>query len=174
MLSKLVLTISFSLCFLCACVHNEEYVSQYLQSRRTTNWFNYVGKTYYVDTVFKTNYYKAMHYCRQQGMQLLTITSEAENKKIEEYLKEKGLNGNRYWTAATNLGDRPDRWVWSSTGHLITYFKWDAGEPNNTDSENCIEGAWFTTNGFTWNDVTCLRSNHFICEATTDCYNLKC
>ncbi|CAH1098999.1 unnamed protein product [Psylliodes chrysocephalus] len=157
-------------------VHPEEYLSPVLPARKTVNWFNYLGKVYYVDSIFQTNFYSAMQFCRQQGMQLLSINNDEENQRIGNFIKDKGFTFNRFWTSATNLADKK-KWVWLSTGNQVTFFKWYPGEPNKAlnDSENCIEAGWFGTAGFTWNDLNCSRTDkYFICEATTDCHNLHC
>ncbi|CAG9855655.1 unnamed protein product [Phyllotreta striolata] len=165
--------------FLCTCIvyvkTQEEFVSPVLNTRKNVNWFNYLGKTYYVDSIFQTNFYRAMQFCRQQGMQLLSINSEAENERIGKFVKDKGYLHNRFWTSATNLATA-NKWVWLSTGYDITFFKWYPGEPNkHNNTENCIEVGWFGTAGFTWNDLECSRTDKFfICEATSDCHNLHC
>lgn len=36
-------------------VHPEEYLSPVLPARKTVNWFNYLGKVYYVDSIFQVS-----------------------------------------------------------------------------------------------------------------------
>lgn len=88
-----------------------------------------------------------------------------------------GYIGYRFWTSGTNLADKR-KWVWSSTGNDVTFFKWAPGEPNNAleNSENCLEAGWYKNEqALIWNDIRCSGIElHFICEATTDCHNLHC
>ncbi|CAH1099002.1 unnamed protein product [Psylliodes chrysocephalus] len=175
--SNLILIIGI---FCSTCIVNvdpEEYLSAVLPARKTLNSFRYLGKVYYINTVFQANFYTALHFCRQQGMHLLSISNEAENQKIGNMIKEKGYIGYRFWTSGTNLADKR-KWVWSSTGNDVTFFKWAPGEPNNAleNSENCLEAGWYKNEqALIWNDIRCSGIElQFICEATTDCHNLHC
>ncbi|XP_056637527.1 perlucin-like isoform X1 [Diorhabda sublineata] len=66
-----------------------EFLSPVLNTnKRTLNWFSFAGKTYYVDTVFKANFYKSLQFCRQQGMHLLSINSQQENDRIGKFIQD--------------------------------------------------------------------------------------
>ncbi|XP_056637528.1 perlucin-like isoform X2 [Diorhabda sublineata] len=151
-----------------------EFLSPVLNTnKRTLNWFSFAGKTYYVDTVFKANFYKSLQFCRQQGMHLLSINSQQENDRIGKFIQDNGLGYGHYWTSATNLvGD--NEWVWLSTGQNMRYANWYPGEPSGKNSqngsENCVEARhWAHPSGFTWNDIDCLTERYFICESIEDC-----
>ncbi|XP_057654301.1 perlucin-like [Diorhabda carinulata] len=154
--------------------NDSEFVSPVLTSKKNTpNWFSFAGKTYYVDTVFKANFYKSLQFCRQQGMHLLSINSQQENDRIGKFIQDSGLSYGHYWTSASNLaGD--NEWVWLSTGQNMRYANWYPGEPSGknsqNNSENCVEARhWAQPSGFTWNDIDCLSELYFICESIVDC-----
>lgn len=155
--------------------NDTEFLSPVLirPNKKFTNRFSYGGKSYYVDTVFKTNFFKAMQFCRQQGMQLLSISSREEDKRIGNFLKENGIAHRRYWTSGTNFGD-PNQWIWLSTGQDFTFTNWAPGNPSykNLDhAENCVEYlSWGKPhNGPAWNDIDCMKDFYFICESSNDC-----
>uniref|UniRef100_A0A6P7GFP0 Uncharacterized protein LOC114341862 n=1 Tax=Diabrotica virgifera virgifera TaxID=50390 RepID=A0A6P7GFP0_DIAVI len=64
--------------------------TSHVKPPKSPNIFNYAGKIYYFSTTIKANFYAAHHFCRQQGMQLLTINSDAENHKISEFATQIG------------------------------------------------------------------------------------
>ncbi|CAG9856170.1 unnamed protein product [Phyllotreta striolata] len=149
---------------------SQEFTSVVLSNNnKNPNWFKFGEKTYYVDTVFTANWYKALQFCRQQGMQLLSIATKTENDRIGKFLIDNGISYGHYWTSATNLaGDH--RWIWLSTGQPMVYTNWDSGEPNSAhnSTENCVEVRHWSS-GFTWNDLGCSQNLYFICETVNDC-----
>ncbi|XP_057654698.1 C-type lectin 37Db-like [Diorhabda carinulata] len=173
--------IALILCYVCIVVMGDnatEYVSPVLnRPKKFPNRFSFAGKTYYVDSVFKTNFFKAVQFCRLQGMQLWTINNNEEDARMVKFLQEKGLDHRRYWTSGANLGDR-DQWVWLSTGLDVIYANWPPGQPSysyNGKEENCIEyrGWGGTPNGFAINDMDCMAEFYFICESSNDCANCR-
>ncbi|XP_057654302.1 C-type lectin 37Db-like [Diorhabda carinulata] len=171
----IIVLVLWNLCHLGLGENATEFLSPVLNrpNKRFTNRFSSGGKSYYVDTVFKTNFFKAMQFCRQQGMQLLSISSREEDNRIGNFLRQNGLAHRRYWTSGTNFGDR-NQWIWLSTGQDFTFTNWPPGEPSfkNTDhEENCVEYlSWGKPhNGFAWNDIDCMKEFYFICESSNDC-----
>ncbi|KAG5900637.1 hypothetical protein JTB14_005914 [Gonioctena quinquepunctata] len=151
--------------------NGSEFLSSALSTRKQSNWLTFAGKTYYFDTVFKANFYRATQYCRQQGMHLLSISNQHENDRIGKFITDNGLTSGHFWTSASNLADPPHEWVWLSTGNHMIYTNWYPGEPNgNTNTtENCVEVRYWGSDGFTWNDLRCSAELLFICESTNDC-----
>lgn len=151
-----------------------EFVSPVLSTnKKPSNLFSFAGKTYYVSTVFKANFHKALQFCRQQGMQLFSISSKQEDDRIAKYLTENGMAHRRYWTSGTNLADR-NQWIWLSTGQDMSFTNWYATEPSYKDKdnteENCVEYLfWDQQRGFAWNDNNCKIEFYFICESAIDC-----
>ncbi|XP_072397777.1 C-type lectin mosGCTL-7-like [Diabrotica undecimpunctata] len=143
---------------------------------KSSNILNYDGKTYFFSTSIKANFYAAHHFCRQQGMQLLTINSEAENHKISEFATNIGHGVETFWTSGTDLA-KPKFFIWLSNGSPFTYQRWSNLEPTGLSGdgyrhiENCVELQRDSKlNDFTWNDRYCLDEMNFICEK----YNTIC
>ncbi|XP_050513611.1 collectin-12-like [Diabrotica virgifera virgifera] len=166
------------MCYICCAklenrtTRQTEFVSPVLQThhRRGPHWFDFKGKTYFVNTVFKTNFYRSWQYCRLQGMNLVSIESEEENKQLQKFISDKGFKYGSYWTSGTNLVGE-DQWIWMSTGRELTYTNWLPGEPSKQNVkgtvENCIDILVYA--GFKWNDQNCEVVQNFICESTKDC-----
>ncbi|KAJ8977875.1 hypothetical protein NQ317_016145, partial [Molorchus minor] len=147
------------------------FTSVVLQRKRT-NYLNFAGKTYYFGTVFRANFYRAMQFCRQQGMQLVSIQSKAENDRLGRFAEEIGeAPHGHYWLSGTNLAEE-NQWIWLSTGNNFVYSNWHPGEPSGTGSsntsENCVEARHWGK-GFTWNDLRCNAELNFICETLESC-----
>ena len=87
----------------------------------TTDWN---GHTYHLYDVSMT-WNEAKQYCENSGGHLVTITSEEEQKMIENLI----VKGNKYqyWLGmSTSSGN--STWV---TGESVSYTKWDGVEPNH-------------------------------------------
>ncbi|KAG5900635.1 hypothetical protein JTB14_005912 [Gonioctena quinquepunctata] len=140
------------------------FTSSVLVKKKPTNYLEFAGSKYYIHTIFKTNFFGAMQYCKQQNMELLSIETQAENDRIGLFLVEKGLTYGHFWTSASKHAN--NRWVWLATGQNIAYTNWYWTEPNNIPflNENCIEVRHEGTSGFTWNDLNCMNELLFICE----------
>ncbi|KAJ8975403.1 hypothetical protein NQ317_001943 [Molorchus minor] len=113
--------------------------------------------------MFQATYFQAYQYCRYHGMQLVTISSQAENDFLERELEKLGKHS--FWTSGSKLSDE-NNWSWMSTGNPITYINWYPGEPNNVkdDKEDCIEMRSLDDKGLKWNDAGCSNRFNFICE----------
>ncbi|XP_072396448.1 C-type lectin mosGCTL-7-like isoform X2 [Diabrotica undecimpunctata] len=170
---KLILLLLICNVFKLSLQGGREFVSSVLQpSRGTPNWLSYAGKTYYKQIVFKGNYFKATQFCRQQGMQLLSINSHIENQRIGQFILDTGVLTGLYWTSGTKLVGE-DQWVWLSTGQRISYTNWGAGEPSGKTpdkmvDENCLIFDYYKGNN-AWNDMSCDSDQYFICESVSEC-----
>ncbi|XP_055303121.1 C-type lectin 37Da-like [Sitodiplosis mosellana] len=129
-----------------------------------------VTKKYYLMTINATNWFKAFQHCRYLGMQLVSISSQEENDRIVKQIQDEGHGDKEFWTSATKLND-DKTYYWMGNGELVTYFNWAAGRPDNLllggVYENCIHiiHKWAGDgNAYYWNDATCNRDFHFICE----------
>ncbi|KAJ8979613.1 hypothetical protein NQ317_010516 [Molorchus minor] len=129
------------------------------------------GRRIIFGTVFRANFYRAMQFCRQQGMQLVSIQSKAENDRLGRFAEEIGAPHGHYWLSGTNLAEE-NQWIWLSTGNNFVYSNWHPGEPSGTGSsntsENCVEARHWGK-GFTWNDLRCNAELNFICETLESC-----
>ncbi|XP_050514485.1 C-type lectin 37Da-like [Diabrotica virgifera virgifera] len=144
--------------------------TSHVKKQKPTNYLNYAGKTYYFGNVFRANFYGAFQFCRQQGMQLVSIMNDAENDRLGKFADEIGLQYEHFWTSGTNLAN-PYRFIWLSTGSAIVYSNWYPGEPSGHSSdgknltENCVEATRLAgPKGLYWNDRYCFDELSFICE----------
>ena len=93
--------------------------------------------------------------CRQRGMQLASVHSEAENALLVAAAK-----GEKVWIGGTDE-DIEDTWKWSSTGTVLSYRNWASGEPNNKGGEHCLQTK---NEKGEWNDEDCNDPWWYVCE----------
>uniref|UniRef100_A0A6P7GDS6 Perlucin-like n=1 Tax=Diabrotica virgifera virgifera TaxID=50390 RepID=A0A6P7GDS6_DIAVI len=105
-----------------------------------------------------------MDFCENLHMNLVTIESAEENKAVEKFITDAN-GGNEYWTAGTRLLDGKT-WLWFTTGDVIQYTAWNAGEPSG-GNEYCLITIK-SNNGLVWNDVKCDLEYPFVCERPID------
>ncbi|XP_063419997.1 perlucin-like protein [Mytilus trossulus] len=116
-------------------------------------WFQSSSACYFVSRS-KLDWFGSAVSCREHDARLLEIKSSL----VEKDLENSSLNPNKaYW-----LGARDDViegiWIWSS-GANMNFTKWNPGEPNGGDKENCLI---LENNG--WNDHKCNEERYFICQ----------
>ncbi|XP_059053711.1 uncharacterized protein LOC131847998 [Achroia grisella] len=129
-------------------------------------------KRYYLGIFFKANWFKAQQYCRFHGMHLASISSQQENDKLEQYVKDSGYGREHFWTSGTDLAEEGN-FFWMANGRPLTFVNWNAGEPNNFryengEEENCLELWNRDDKGLKWNDSPCSFETFFICEVRSD------
>ncbi|XP_026738270.1 mannose-binding protein C-like [Trichoplusia ni] len=129
-------------------------------------------KKYYLGIFFKANWFKAQQYCRFHGMHLASISSQQENDKLEQYVKDSGYGREHFWTSGTDLAEEGN-FFWMANGRPLTFVNWNAGEPNNFryengEEENCLELWNRDDKGLKWNDSPCSFETYFICEVRSD------
>lgn len=92
--------------------------------------------------------------CADMGMGLVTLETSAE----ADWLLSQQPAGD-VWIG---LNDRriEGAWVWVD-GHS-TYTRWNTGEPNNSNNEDC---AISNTGTNKWNDIQCTSLRPFVCES---------
>lgn len=91
----------------------------------------------------------ARDWCKNQGGNLVTITSSGEQNAVESLMSKVS---NRIWLGASDA-ESEGNWKWV-TGEIFNYSNWGSGEPNNNPAsyggyENFME---LSATG-TWNDV---------------------
>ncbi|CAC5419987.1 unnamed protein product [Mytilus coruscus] len=122
-------------------------------SKCNAGWFHRSSACYFVSRS-KLDWFGAAISCREHGARLL----EMKTALVEKHLENSSVNPNEaYW-----LGARNDviegRWVWSS-GAIMNFTKWNHGEPNGGEKENCLI---LENNG--WTDHKCNEKRYFICQ----------
>ena len=104
-------------------------------------------------------WHKAKEICQGIGGHLATITSEEEQRVIEELCS--GSFYPAYWLGATDEASEGD-WKWV-TGEPFSYTKWASGQPDNYKTlEHYLEHNLEYNNA--WNDNEVVNYRGFICE----------
>ncbi|KFB51645.1 hypothetical protein ZHAS_00019723 [Anopheles sinensis] len=97
-------------------------------------------KEYYFGSRFKLNWFKAVEYCRDRGMFLLSVRNAEEREAIINYLASIGYTkrhkGLWAWMSANDLGEEGE-FHWASTGGPVDYQNWSETEPNNYKTNDC-------------------------------------
>lgn len=103
---------------------------------------------------------EARLYCRQNYVDLATITTAEENQRIM------AASGKSFWTGYCWIGlyrssQKTNTWWWSD-GEMATYFNWGSTESNNPqEGMNCV-ALLFSG----WINTTCLNPYPFFCYRT--------
>lgn len=98
----------------------------------------------------------AISQCSAIGMSLPEVHGATTNAQLVST-----LSGQNIWFG---LGDAAveGTYVWQS-GAAADYLNWNAGEPNNSNNEDCTE---FYSSG-KWNDAGCTGAHPVVCMSTT-------
>ncbi|XP_019622934.1 PREDICTED: uncharacterized protein LOC109468989 isoform X2 [Branchiostoma belcheri] len=110
------------------------------------------------------NYTTAETECSELGATLASINNENQHMFLSEYLNVVNP-GENHWIG---LEDRAteNQFMYSDSTPLGKFMKWAPGEPNDQGKdEDCVE--MFPNGGgyFRWNDESCCRDRHYICQA---------
>ncbi|XP_078666728.1 uncharacterized protein LOC144908760 isoform X1 [Branchiostoma floridae x Branchiostoma belcheri] len=110
------------------------------------------------------NYTTAESECSGLGATLASINNENQHMFLSEYLNVVNP-GENHWIG---LEDRAteNQFMYSDSTPLGKFMKWAPGEPNDQGKdEDCVE--MFPNGGgyFRWNDESCCRDRHYICQA---------
>lgn len=112
------------------------------------------------------NWYEAYELCRREQMQLLVVSSAAEELQTRELMARNGWHW--IWLGANRLGTT-NKFVWTATGEELTYNNWGPGEPNNVDGvEHCLDMGHLLDDRRYWNDRDCLEKYPFFCQQTEE------
>ncbi|KAK2860875.1 hypothetical protein Q7C36_005041 [Tachysurus vachellii] len=106
----------------------------------------------YINT--QMTWFSAQSYCRENYVDLATITSAEENQR----LVVPAVGGN-VWIGLNRTVAGVKTWQWSD-GESTHFFKWLPNQPDNWFSvESCV---CFSSSG--WNDMDCERTLPFFCS----------
>ncbi|XP_018573083.1 macrophage mannose receptor 1-like [Anoplophora glabripennis] len=123
---------------------------------------NLGGKSYYFGIYFTATYLEADQFCRDINMDLVRVQTSEENDKLYKYVQEQ-TKQDHFWTAGSKLLDKKN-WIWMTTGEIIDYTNWGSGQPDNPNTELCLELWLFKGKGLYFNDRDCNVKFPFICE----------
>lgn len=121
------------------------------------------------------NWMGAFINCKNAGMELVSIPTEADQENLEKFMLQHGYDEG-YWTSATNLGN--GNYYWASTGNAVVYMKWLPNQPDNASlpenkhrGEHCIQWGIYRTSPkpIGWNDLACSYKLRYICQETITC-----
>ena len=130
--------------------------------------YTHTDGTIYAVTKDTMNWDDARAMAQEQGGDLVTIHSEAENELVAGL-----LNGESAWLGASDDGDRipgafethytdsEDGWRWVD-GSEFSYENWNSNEPNDAGTENCLH---MRPNADNWNDEDCDTSDSYSAPA---------
>lgn len=112
-------------------------------------------------------YSGAVSKCEQLGGHLVTVTSQDEQKAINNLIA-KGKRNN-YWLGMSDMGRKSGSYVWV-TGEKKGYTNWIKGQPNAKNGTNGIIVQKNYSGG--WNDIAVNADSQvgFICEIETNKY----
>ncbi|XP_073509985.1 CD209 antigen-like protein A [Phyllobates terribilis] len=114
-----------------------------------TGWMSVGLFCYYLPTD-KLSWDEARDNCIQKRSTLL-ISKNKEEMDALKFLLEK----DRYWIGLRRDTD-PKKWRWLD-GSMLSFSNWNEGEPNNMNTEDCVE-SWGK-----FNDLGCANKLKYVC-----------
>ncbi|XP_031441908.1 mannose-binding protein C-like isoform X2 [Clupea harengus] len=119
--------------------------------------FRKVGMKYYVTEGWEDTFDAGLKLCTDAGGDLALPKSEEENQGLVKVLSElKALAG---WIRATDR--KTEGTFLDEDESTLSFTKWHPGEPNNSCAIIC---AIINKDRVSWNDVSCDRKHHIVCE----------
>ncbi|XP_017768249.1 PREDICTED: C-type lectin 37Db-like [Nicrophorus vespilloides] len=132
--------------------------------KRSPYHYEYKNKFYYLETLYKTTWFKAFMACSKMGMELLSIDSDEEFDKIHEFVKDKMeyKNDLEIWTSG--VIKEKDQFGWINSGNPV-FSRWHPNQPNNYSGHQFCLNIWYFNKQFLLNDMECDTNMYFICES---------
>merc|ERR1712195_400788 len=96
--------------------------------------------------------------CKRMGMKL-AHPNKKQNAELANMLKK--ANVSAAWIGLNDI-KKENSWKWMGVAKGNKFLSWNKGEPNNYNTENCVE---MYQNG-TWNDLKCATKRPFFCQKT--------
>lgn len=98
--------------------------------------------------------------CARDGGTLAVFKDRTTGAKVRDAAAQK-FAAKKMWIGLTDAAAEGE-WRWAS-GERASFAAWQSGEPNDFNTENCVE-LWADT--WTWNDFDCNATRPFVCEAS--------
>ncbi|XP_065660512.1 uncharacterized protein LOC124810993 isoform X1 [Hydra vulgaris] len=133
-------------------------------------WFEYGNHCYLFRSKTSTSegliWNNSLSSCQSYGGNLLSISNEAENSFIVNFLNDDRLKNKLYWIGL-HAPNNSRIFTWSDDTPFL-FSNWQKDEPNNFygNSEDCVE-----TSNLGWNDNNCNSHFGFICKVNRDYIN---
>ncbi|XP_006874385.1 PREDICTED: C-type lectin domain family 17, member A [Chrysochloris asiatica] len=122
------------------------------------DWLPFEDKCYYFSKSTKT-WDIARKFCQENYSHLVIISSKAE----QVFVANAQDSSKVYWLGLTDKNREGD-WRWlDGTPATLTF--WNSEEPNNHQEEDCAS----MNVGGSWNDFSCDKTLHWICERKCSC-----
>ncbi|XP_077862270.1 macrophage mannose receptor 1-like [Saccoglossus kowalevskii] len=106
---------------------------------------------------------QAEEYCKNMGGHLASFHSNEEELYVID-----NIGTDNWWDGfwiGLNDQETESGFKWSD-GSAVSYTRWNDGEPNDAENEDCVEMFFSTESG--WNDVDCDRRRNWICKIPKD------
>ncbi|XP_062131315.1 accessory gland protein Acp29AB-like [Drosophila sulfurigaster albostrigata] len=126
----------------------------------TEQLFQKIGaKYYYIENSKTLNWFAAWHECLKMDAHLVSLQSEAERNALISKLTE-----STYWIDVNDI-ETEGEYISLKTGEQAPFLKWDSGEPNNMQDEDCVLLIHSQASSYyLMNDGHCVSKCNFICE----------
>nr|XP_019932676.2 lectin subunit alpha-like [Aedes albopictus] len=124
----------------------------------------------YIIPNLKANWHQASDHCKSSGMELVTITNQADYNQLTAFVARE-LNCTvlcAVWIGANDLGSE-GTFTWTATGRRVGFTYWKSNQPDNKHGEleeHCVEVLHHPKDNFLWqwNDSVCKHEKYFVCE----------
>jgi len=83
----------------------------------------------YCFVLTKSNWIEGSRHCKSQGMELVSIETEAEDWQIAAFLLEHQSSYELGFGTSALYNEEKSQWVWTATGQSVDYANWDDGQP---------------------------------------------
>nr|XP_049594345.1 macrophage mannose receptor 1 isoform X11 [Syngnathus scovelli] len=142
----------------------------------TDNGWSPHGSNCYKKMETSNGWLGARHDCLWEGGDLVSITSEDEEKFVKEQMGDKpfwiglsNLNCNETWCQFFKAGEKSV--TWSYTSVTPTYANWDPRQDQSSDDESCVyvnQGVHGDSQPSKWRRGSCRSSLAYMCERSPD------
>nr|XP_049594083.1 macrophage mannose receptor 1-like isoform X11 [Syngnathus scovelli] len=147
-----------------------------IQTCEMTNGWHGFGSSCYRKMETTNGWLGARYDCVWEGGDLVSITSEDEEKFVTEQMGDKpfwiglsNLNCNETWCQFFKAGEKSV--TWSYTSVTPTYANWDPRQDQSSDDESCVyvnQGVHGDTQPSKWRRGSCRSSLAYMCERSPD------
>ncbi|ALC46303.1 CG11211 [Drosophila busckii] len=111
----------------------------------------------------QTNWFEAVHTCRQLGGNLAVIESDVELKFIQEYLIENRYDANhQFWISGNDLV-KDGTFYSINDGFPLRFLAWSKNQPDNLGIEKCIH-LFMDGAEYKMNNEKCDNHAFYLCE----------
>ena len=118
------------------------------------------------------NVTEAARFCRSRSMQLVSLETAAEERRLVRLITGADLANptaaaatatSIWWTSGSDAATE-GRWLWTATGRPFVHTNWAAGQPDNSGAVEHFVAV--TVTGFTsaWFDLPPFASTSSVCE----------